>query len=408
MRFNHSGAHVVAEHLVASEILVAAHAPSLLATRFTTPIDTQRLTLLGTTRFDDDVRVHDQFTWTSQSLLGGGSSMTIEEGATAHFASGSQSTTFRFINHGSVLWDATGALQMNTPLFHNAPNAVFEILPPSQSLYYHTSSVHELRNEGLLIKSGTGDHNFIYFSPQHYTYLNNTGTLEVRDGRLFLEGGPTQLQGSTLAGGTWDVWSGGEIRFTSDDDKERSEPAIITNDASVILRGDAAFLAFDSLAHNRGSFALLESHAFTTMGDLLHEGALVLGRGSSLDISGDLDLGDDALTTFHVARHAFRSEGDAASGTIVVSGAATLDGALRVEVGAMAPLLGESFLLIASDDITGEFGTLGLPDLPGPRFFTVEYGPEGVTLRVIPAPGMGALAMFGAVLLRRGRRAAAA
>lgn len=176
------------------------------------------------------------------------------------------------------------------------------------------------------------------------------------------------------------------------------------------------FPAFDSLAHNRGAFALLGGRAFETAGDLLNEGALSIGRGSTLLVSGDVTFDPDAVAAFHVRRDAIRGEGAPTHGTIDAAGDASLAGTLRVVLEGLAPRLGESFTLLSAATLNGtEFDELELPSLPGiagarvGQFFVVEYGPGDVTLRVIPAPGgaaAGVLALAAAAGGRRRRQAA--
>jgi len=73
---------------------------------------------------------------------------------------------------------------------------------------------------------------------------------------------------------------------------------------------------------------------------------------------------------------------------ILYDNPAILDGTLEVQLlNGFNPLVGDSFELITADYISGEFSTLILPELNGPKYFEVIYDPGRVYMTVaVPLP----------------------
>ena len=96
-------------------------------------------------------------------------------------------------------------------------------------------------------QQGTGATQFT--STYIYTGVafNNAGSVNVNQGMLQLNAGVTQVSGSTLTGGTWNILAGGTLSIPG--------AAIATNDGNVTLDGTGStFTAINSLAVNNGSF----------------------------------------------------------------------------------------------------------------------------------------------------------
>jgi len=114
------------------------------------------------------------------------------------------------------------------------------------------------------------------------TTNGSTGTMQANGGTLsFASGALTNLSGSTLTGGTYEVKATSTLTLPG---------TITTNNASVILRSTTStFAAINSLATNDGEFAVFGGRSFTTAGNLTNAGMLTTGPTSSLTTSGTLN-----------------------------------------------------------------------------------------------------------------------
>ncbi|MBZ5724381.1 MAG: hypothetical protein LAP87_05230 [Acidobacteriia bacterium] len=115
-------------------------------------------------------------------------------------------------------------------------------------------------------------------------HLTNLGTVRAGAGEVLSIGDLANYSGGTLTGGTYDMV--GIIGIAG---------PIVNNAATIILDGTSSSLvygAIDALAStfidNRagGTFELLNGRNFTTAGDLSNEGAIDVGAGSTLDVTG--------------------------------------------------------------------------------------------------------------------------
>ena len=86
---------------------------------------------------------------------------------------------------------------------------------------------------------------------------------------------------------------------------------------------------------------------------------------------------------------------------IAVSGSASLDGTLKVDLtDNFAPAAGQSYqILTASGGVKGRFATTSLPPLGAGKSWGTTYGSDSVTLFVVPEPGSVALIGSGLVAL---------
>jgi hypothetical protein len=87
---------------------------------------------------------------------------------------------------------------------------------------------------------------------------------------------------------------------------------------------------------------------------------------------------------------------------IMYDNGANLDGTLTIQLlDGFNPLVGSSFELITADYISGEFSTLTLPELNGPKYFEITYDPDRVYMTVaVPIPASVWLFLSGLGFLR--------
>lgn len=175
--------------------------------------------------------------------------------------------------------------------------------------------------------------------------FDSIGNVEVVSGTLNLNSPVTQVFGTTLTGGTWDVATGTSLLIPG--------TTLTTNAASVALHGTANAPAFNSLASNSGSFALLEGHDLAIGGDFTNSGTLTLSAGSVFSANG-------AFTQTSTGIIAFELGGTPASGLfgqVIATGAATLDGTASFSMNGYTAINGDAFTLMAFPSHVGTFAT---------------------------------------------------
>jgi hypothetical protein len=200
-----------------------------------------------------------------------------------------------------------------------------------------------LANSGTVRKSGgTGTSNITLFGG-----FSNTGTVEVDAGTLALSSAVTQVSGSTLTGGTWNVFANLSLAFPN--------PATLTtNNATVTLSGaNATFSSLSGLATNGGSLSLLGGSKLTTAGPLTNSGTITLGPGSKLSVAGAYTQTAGGLRV--------QIGGTPASGQfgkLAASGAANLAGTLTVSLAnGFTPGSNQSFPVVTFASRNGDFTT---------------------------------------------------
>jgi hypothetical protein len=122
------------------------------------------------------------------------------------------------------------------------------------------------------------------------TWTNN-GTFKVQNGgTLLLQNTPTNSSGTTLAGGTWQVFAGSTLRVPL-------SSGIVTSAATILLDGAASNFyqattgttdALAGFATNAAavSFTIRNGRNFTTVDGLGNAGSVTVGSSSTLTITG--------------------------------------------------------------------------------------------------------------------------
>jgi hypothetical protein len=113
--------------------------------------------------------------------------------------------------------------------------------------------------------------------------FSNTGTVNVTGGgTLQLTGNVSQVIGPTLTNGTWATHAASTLSITG--------ASITNNAANVILDGvGSSFDAINPINNNAGTFQVIGGRTFVTSGSYTNSGSTVIGAGSALDITGDLN-----------------------------------------------------------------------------------------------------------------------
>ena len=133
------------------------------------------------------------FNWTGGALQGGGS-IDIAAGATATGSAASKTLSHRALNNAGTFGLVTGITLGNGTIINNLAGGVFD-LQSDASLSQANNSM--FNNAGTFVKSGGAGQSSIGIP------FNNTGSVEVRSGTLFLQSytqtaGQTRLNGGGL------------------------------------------------------------------------------------------------------------------------------------------------------------------------------------------------------------------
>jgi hypothetical protein len=236
-----------------------------------------------------------------------------------------------------------------------------------------------INNAGLIIKTVPQGGVFSYGTTTIGSALNNTGTVEVSSGTLNLAGAVAQVSAATLTGGTWSV-----VNATGDGSvlTISSAGAITTigPGASVTLDGRyTTFTNLASLSANDGTFRLLDGQSFQTQGSLGNYGTIDLGAGDALGVNGNYGQASTATLNLTIA-------GTSSSGLVshlYVSGDAYFGGTLNITVpSTFTPVYDDRYVLLTYRHVRSFFGAIHVSPLNDGEFFTVQYIPQGLYLRV--------------------------
>jgi hypothetical protein len=301
---------------------------------------------------------------------------------------------------------------------------------------FTTGSAH-FTNGGTLTISG-GDKEVATGSGA----FTNTGTLSVAAGStLALGGALTNLSGTTLSGGSYDL--AGTFQFPGANIVSNAANITLMGATSKILNSSSSANGLASFATNTstGTFSLSGGGALTTAGAFSNAGTLAIGTGSTfavgglgsfvqtagrltddgtLSTSGSVTLSGGSLFGKGLIKGALQSSavitpGDSATSTGILtdSGAfkqnsggtldisiggttpgakfdelnsttANLAGTLNIKlINSFVPALGASFKVLNFNSETGKFTTVNGLAINGSEHFAVTYQGSDVLLTVV-------------------------
>ena len=218
---------------------------------------------------------------------------------------------------------------------------------------------------GILVNNGTFDRSggSSGSTAKISAIVNNPGTLEVDVGTLTLTSTVTQLTGSTLTGGTWNVSGSCTLNFTMG-----LGITTIGDNATVALLGaGATFTKISALEFNYGTFTLDGGATFTTSGDLFNVGTITVGTGSTTSSGSVLTVSGNFFEFGTLNIHVGSSPNDGEFGQVAVSGDAALAGTFNESlVNSFSPSSGQTFAVITFSGSTFStfffFSTVNAPD----------------------------------------------
>ncbi len=185
--------------------------------------------------------------------------------------------------------------------------------------------------------------------------LSNTGKLFVNTGTVDVSGKVTQVSGTTLTAGTWQVTGSSTVHSTLD---ITSAPSLTTvgSKAAVTLSGlNTTFANLAAVTTNQGIFSLLGGQSFTTKGSFTNSGKLTLGPGSTLTVKGNFTETAAGKLTVEIGG----TNTSPTIGAISATGKITLAGSLSVtDTAKVIPAVGSVLTLLedpGSGPISGTF-----------------------------------------------------
>jgi hypothetical protein len=229
-----------------------------------------------------------QFTVTGLTTLSGGTIVGAGAGTSFFHANGGvlmndgdaniDQRTFDF--QGTFDW-ADGDLGLSLGSVLNIPSGQ-TLLARAAGHTLRGSFNNTLNNHGTFVVDTTSTIT-VQSNPSFLFTFNNPGHVRVENGTFRADASTaavTQRAGTTLTGGTWEVFDGAVLDFAGGSN-------ITTNQGTVILRGPSStFARINTLADNQGRFEIHEGRNFTTVGDLANSGQVVVGAGSTLTMGG--------------------------------------------------------------------------------------------------------------------------
>jgi Tol biopolymer transport system component/serine acetyltransferase len=188
---------------------------------------------------------------------------------------------------------------------------------------------------------------------------------------LHISGGELTLTGSSALTGDLDQ-TGGLVTIASD--------GLVQGPGSYHLQGGRL--------HLDGRLELMvlriaDGAALTGTGvapDVRSAGTVAPGASPGrLDVHGSYEQGPTGTLSMEIAGPAAGTQYD----ILVISGAALLDGELRVTLSdGFVPGAGDEFVLLGATDVEGAFATTTLPALPEPLRWVVEHDDQQIALLV--------------------------
>jgi hypothetical protein len=219
-------------------------------------------------------------------------------------------------------------------------------------------------NQGIFQKSGVSGTNTSALD----SFFSNPGLVLALAGTLAINFDTTEVSGSTLTGGTWEVLGGATLTLNRGAN-------LTTNNATVVLDGAGSALTnFATLATNGGTLQVLDGAAFTTAGNFSNTGTLTVGLASVVTVGGSYTQ-QDPNATLEVQLGGTADTG--LFGQLMVHGTANLGGTLALTpVNGYTPTTGDSFAILTYAARTGDFAN-------PPPGFTLSYDDVNGILTVI-------------------------
>jgi hypothetical protein len=296
----------------------------------------------GTLTASDPLTITGTLAWQGSGTMSGSGKTTIDAGAFVNFVTGTAVLSGRTLNNDGTAVVAGGTPSLTNAVWNNDAGSFFTMTQGSIT----GDAASTFNNLGVLKTA---------FSTSTQTpvrdvniALNNSGTVQVVGGTtLQLDGPITQLSGTTLTGGTWDIFNGGSLVFPVGS-------IVTTNEATITLNGrTAAFAALGGLASNAGALSILAGASLKTAGGMSNSGGLTLGPDSTLTVNSDFSQGPGGALNEQISGR----PSTGLFGQLIAPGDVALDGALDVRT-SITPVLGDIYPIVTYAGETGDFASM--------------------------------------------------
>jgi hypothetical protein len=305
----------------------------------------------------------------SATNLGGPGSVLIAEGA--HLSLGG-TLGKNLINHGTLVLYSSLTLGNVTITNEGSILATYSV-----SFWPYYSSGGQFYGRGAIVNHGTMTFDTLSNGIIDGPTFDNQGTVTVRSRLQVAAANVAQIQGSTLAAGTWDL-EGGSILFTGGD--------LRINRTTVLLHAanvNTAFPAIRQLERNEGTLDVSGSVTFLPeQGLFTNAGTIRIGSNSSVAING-------WFTQVPGAELAVAANNPTARGHLDATGQLSLAGRLRVSFDSSqgAPAIsspGIWAVLLSGSQRAGQFDETLIPQpLPPLTALTLDYDAASVRLNYL-------------------------
>ena len=337
------------------------------------------LQLTGTIRGAGDVTISEELNWTGGTMQGSGTTI-LPAGSTLNMTGSSQNLQRSLTSAGTTNYTGGTFGFTTSGSFTNEVGGVFNAIDTSGIVNFGISTTAPFTNAGTFNaqRAGTGA-----FTVQSAINFINTGTVNVDQGTLRLDG-PTNIgSGGFLSSGIYRIADGATLGLPNN-------TTTITADIEIDGTGSVPDLA--DINVNRGRIALINGAdlAITpASGTLTHEGIFDLSATSDVTVAGNLSFAG-------ASQPVVRTEIASATvfGTLAVSGSIALDtpdSTSRFDPDLFAgfdPNLGDRFAIItASGGITGAFDSFqGGEDPSGDVLQLDNSAANEIAVEITPGP----------------------
>ncbi len=273
-------------------------------------------------------------TWTGGALGAPGTQLTVHSGWTLTIQGAvAKHLDCDLLNEGTIAW--RGVLDPSGITIDN--DGRIEVSVGAGA----TGGAATLLNRDRLVKTGVGAVSFVSSQLQ----LDNPGEVTVEEGTLhLLASRVSQVSGSTLTGGEWEVEAGGALDLQT--------AHIQVNEATVRLGGGYIY-ALAGLRENRGTVELSNDAAVMVTpsgGTLVNSGIVKIVGGCTLQVQGNLQLASASRVNVGDAT------GLGPQGVVLVSGSASLGGAIGAGLASPASI-GQMFTVLTAGSVSGSFAS---------------------------------------------------